>query len=190
MLTPTNPYAYVLDAAIKVAADLHAGVLDKSGQPYILHVLSGLYTETLTQYAEDDEDVVAARAAFVLHDTIEDVEGINETMLYAHLMYNYVGLQAQGSKLAPDLDKEVDALLHRIVGIVNTVSKRDDEKGFEGYLQFIQRIKDNGDPAAEWVKRADIDSNTDPARLALLKPSERDYLERKYGAALSLLDHD
>ena len=179
---------YILEAAIKVAAELHAGVLDKNGQPYILHVLSGLYTSTLTEQAEDDEDVLVARAAFVLHDTIEDVEGINETMLYAHLMYTYVGMASGVSKLAIDLTPENDAILHRIVGVVETVSKRADEKGFEGYMRFFKRIRDNGDPAAEWVKRADIDSNTDPARLERLSSSEREYLERKYKAALAVLD--
>jgi len=179
---------YILEAAIKVAAELHAGVFDKSGQPYILHVLSGLYTSTLTEQAEYDEDVLVARAAFVLHDTIEDVEGINKEMLYAHLMFAYMGMASEGGKLMPELSKATEAILRQIVDVVETVSKRSDEKGFDGYMRFIQRIKDNGDSAAEWVKRADIDSNTDPARLERLSSSEREYLERKYEAALAVLD--
>ena len=179
---------YILEAAIKVAADLHAGVLDKNGQPYILHVLSGLYSSVLTENAEDDEEVLVARAAFVLHDTIEDVEGINENALYTRLMFEYIRLASGLDKKSIDLTPENDSILHRIVGVVSTVSKRDEEKGYKGYMRFIERIKDDDDPVSERVKRADIDSNTDPDRLEHLPAKEREYLEDKYEEALKILD--
>lgn len=51
-----------LERAIKMAVDLHAGQVDKTGQPYILHPLRVM----LALDAEID------RIAGVLHDVVED----------------------------------------------------------------------------------------------------------------------
>ncbi|MEZ4517813.1 MAG: GTP pyrophosphokinase [Chloroflexota bacterium] len=51
-----------LEQAIRIALDAHAGVVDKSGQPYILHPL------TLMLQMETEEERITA----VLHDVVED----------------------------------------------------------------------------------------------------------------------
>lgn len=51
-----------LDRAIAIAVDAHRGVLDKSGQPYMLHPLRMMCRVTGTE-----EKIVA-----VLHDVVED----------------------------------------------------------------------------------------------------------------------
>lgn len=54
----------MLDLAIKLAADAHAGQLDKAGKPYILHPLS-----LMLKFEEEELQIVS-----VLHDVIEDSE--------------------------------------------------------------------------------------------------------------------
>ena len=51
-----------LERAISIAAEAHAGQLDKAGQPYILHPL-----RVMLRVSTDDE-----RIAAVLHDVVED----------------------------------------------------------------------------------------------------------------------
>ncbi|WP_426126249.1 HD domain-containing protein [Pararhizobium sp. PWRC1-1] len=51
-----------LDTAIKLATDAHAGQVDKSGEPYILHPL-----RVMLAMKTDEERIVA-----VLHDVVED----------------------------------------------------------------------------------------------------------------------
>jgi (p)ppGpp synthase/HD superfamily hydrolase len=56
----------LVEKAIKFAVDAHAGVLDKGGQPYILHPLRVLI---MAQQLGLDE---VAQAIAVLHDVVED----------------------------------------------------------------------------------------------------------------------
>lgn len=59
---PTEPYVVVLEDAISLAADMHAGQLDKQGKPYIFHLLRVMFQmDTL------EEQMVA-----LLHDIVED----------------------------------------------------------------------------------------------------------------------
>jgi (p)ppGpp synthase/HD superfamily hydrolase len=53
-----------LERAIQIAAQAHAGQVDKAGQPYILHPI-----RVMLRMAADDERMVA-----VLHDVVEDSE--------------------------------------------------------------------------------------------------------------------
>lgn len=53
-----------LERAIAIAAQAHAGQVDKAGQPYILHPLRVMLAQTSD----------AARMAGVLHDVVEDTE--------------------------------------------------------------------------------------------------------------------
>jgi (p)ppGpp synthase/HD superfamily hydrolase len=55
-----------LNKAIALAVEVHTGVLDKAGAPYILHPIRVL---AAVSKVTDDEDVLAAA---VLHDAIED----------------------------------------------------------------------------------------------------------------------
>jgi guanosine-3',5'-bis(diphosphate) 3'-pyrophosphohydrolase len=56
--------ATLLEKAIRIAVEAHAGQVDKAGRPYILHPL------TLMMQMESDE----ARIVAVLHDVIEDTD--------------------------------------------------------------------------------------------------------------------
>jgi (p)ppGpp synthase/HD superfamily hydrolase len=51
-----------LDVAIAFACKVHAGQVDKSGQPYILHPL-----RLMLKFEDEDERIVS-----VLHDVVED----------------------------------------------------------------------------------------------------------------------
>lgn len=73
---PTHPLAH----AIRIAAQVHEGQLDKAGQPYILHVL-----RVMMGCHSPDAQVAAA-----LHDVVEDSdwtlddlrrEGFSETVI-------------------------------------------------------------------------------------------------------------
>ena len=71
-----------LERAIAIAADAHAGQLDKAGQPYILHPL-----RVMLRVSNEEE-----RIAAILHDVVEDTnvtleqlakEGFSGTVLAA-----------------------------------------------------------------------------------------------------------
>lgn len=51
-----------IDKAIALACEAHAGQLDKSGQPYILHPL-----RVMLKFKSEDERIVS-----ILHDVVED----------------------------------------------------------------------------------------------------------------------
>ncbi|MCB1510644.1 MAG: HD domain-containing protein [Hyphomicrobiaceae bacterium] len=60
-----------LDRAIVFATEAHAGQLDKNGAPYILHPLR--MVSSLARIQTIDE---ATLCAAVLHDTVEDCDGV------------------------------------------------------------------------------------------------------------------
>ena len=73
-----------LERAISLAAQAHAGQVDKAGQPYILHPL-----RVMLRVSTDEE-----RIAAILHDVVEDTsvtldqlatEGFSQTVLAAVL---------------------------------------------------------------------------------------------------------
>lgn len=63
-----------LDTAIKLATDAHAGQVDKSGEPYILHPL-----RVMLSMKAEDERIVA-----VLHDVVEDTPWTCEDLYWQH----------------------------------------------------------------------------------------------------------
>lgn len=58
----------------------------------------------------------------------------------------------------------------------------------ESQIEYLDRVTANA--LARTVKRADVDDNSDPARLALLDPETQDRLALKYLRAKALLDWD
>lgn len=78
-----------LERAIVIAAEAHAGQVDKAGAPYILHPLRVMLRVTAT-----DE-----RIAAVLHDVVEDTP------------WTLAALEAEG--FAPEVIAAVDALTRR-----------------------------------------------------------------------------
>lgn len=63
-----------LDTAIKLATDAHAGQVDKSGEPYILHPL-----RVMLSMKTDEERIVA-----VLHDVVEDSPWSCDDLYWQH----------------------------------------------------------------------------------------------------------
>ncbi len=63
-----------LDTAIKLATDAHAGQIDKSGEPYILHPL-----RVMLAMKTDEERIVA-----VLHDVVEDSAWTCDDLYWQH----------------------------------------------------------------------------------------------------------
>jgi len=61
----------LLEKALRIAVEAHAGQVDKSGKPYILHPL-----RVCCRCFTDEEKMVA-----LLHDTIEDTEITTEDLL-------------------------------------------------------------------------------------------------------------
>src|SRR5437016_14147144 len=59
---PANMTVSLLDTAIQIAAEAHAGQKQKNGQPYILHPF-----RVMARVQTEEEKIVA-----VLHDLIED----------------------------------------------------------------------------------------------------------------------
>lgn len=55
----------LIDKALKLAVNIHSGQTDKSGEPYILHILA------VAEMAQNEDEFVTA----LLHDVIEDSGG-------------------------------------------------------------------------------------------------------------------
>lgn len=134
-----------LERALVIAAEAHAGQVDKAGQPYILHPL-----RVMLRLSGADERVVA-----VLHDVVEDTP------------WTFPRLRAEGFSEA-------------VLAGLDAVTKR---RG-EAYEDFIRRAA--SDPIGRRVKRADLEDNLDPTRLA--HPTARDRARfEKYRRALVIL---
>lgn len=143
--------------------EAHAGVLDKGGNPYILHPL-----RVMMSLRTEEEKIVG-----VLHDVVEDC---------AELGYDWAYLESNGfSKTI------LDAL--RTVTKTPEEEKQNEELEEAGkllaYLNFVKRAKSN--PIEARVKRADIHDNLDVARIGELKQKDLDRLNR-YKKALELLE--
>jgi (p)ppGpp synthase/HD superfamily hydrolase len=78
-----------LERAIVIAAEAHAGQLDKAGAPYVLHPLRMMLR------LQDR----AARIAAVLHDVVEDTD------------WTLADLEREG--FAPEIVRAIDALTRR-----------------------------------------------------------------------------
>lgn len=121
---------------------LFANIYDKEGKPYIGH----LYRVAQKQLNSID------KAAALLHDTIEDIEGMNADIL------RYLRISEE------------------VIEIVLLVTKT----GKLSYDQEISRIISSGNQGAISVKFADMCDNTDPKRLENLLPEEKERLSNKY----------
>lgn len=119
--------AQALAVAIALAAEGHKNQFDKGGNPYILHPIWVMNnTET---------DNLCVKAAAILHDYLEDVEGATED----HLI---------------DL-----GLFPQTVELVKLLTK---QKGVSEDL-YYERICSN--PWATMIKMADLKHNSDITRL-------------------------
>ena len=139
-----------LERAIAIAAEAHAGQVDKADSCYILHPI-----RVMLSVSTLEERIVA-----VLHDVCED---------------------------CPDwsLDRiRSEGFSETIVAALESVTKRKDEDGDEGYFVFVRRAASN--PIGRRVKLADLQDNLDIGRIR--NPTQRDYdrIER-YRRAISMI---
>lgn len=131
--------------AFSLTARLHAGQLDKAGEPYIQHCVRVMFRLPID--ASMDEKMAA-----LLHDVVEDCD------------VSAADLVALG---VPD-------------GVVRLVGALTKQAG-EPYAEFVKRAL--AGPAGR-IKRADIQDNSDPERLAKLPPELADRLRAKYAGLL------
>lgn len=151
-----------LSKAIMIAAEAHAGQVDKGGQPYILHPL-----RLMMQMNNDEERIVA-----VLHDVIEDDRSGRWTL--AAIESNLCGY------FTCPLDMVRPAVsLSRIVDALDALTHR---KG-EDYDSYIARVR--GNALATKIKRCDLQDNMDLSRIPVEKQTEKDQQRWvKYAKAL------
>lgn len=137
--------------AYKLAADLHAGQVDKLGRPYIEHLTRVMLR---VQAAGGDLD---QQIAALLHDAVEDHRATPEQLAAAGV---------------PDRALALVAALTKPAGIE-----------YDDYVRSVRAV-----PHAQLVKKADLDDNSDPARLALLPPAVAERLHQKYTRARRVLE--
>lgn len=155
----------VLEPLRRTAADarafayaVHKGQVDKAGRPYTTHLV--MVHERLVGKLPGLPHELWDKAQQIswLHDVIEDTE------------YTADDLRAEGFSWT---------VIHGVMALT--------KHGTGSYMDTINRIAFFEDLHTILVKIADVEDNSDPARLALLPAEIRARLEKKYGAALPVL---
>lgn len=142
-------------AASKVAYAAHLNQVDKLGAPYIFHLMA------VAERCPDD----VTGAMGLLHDLAEDAPTWKE---FDHDFFIHQIIDIS----VPGLPVEAAEGLWLL--------KRPKEMSYKDY---IQRLCDSGNRLALIVKKADLESNMDPNRLALLDTKTAERLRKKYDAA-------
>lgn len=146
-----------LEDTIILVTNAHRGQKDKKGQQYILHVFRVMVNLGIN--ATDLQRIVA-----LLHDYVEDCFDNREN-----------GLQDLRDRGYPE----------EVIQAVDSVTKRPDEKGEEGYFRAINRAGAN--PTGRKVKIADLEDNTLPARnLPPLSPVDEKRLHKYMKSIVNL----
>jgi (p)ppGpp synthase/HD superfamily hydrolase len=102
------------------------------------------------------------------------------------------GPEAVAAGLLHDIVEDTDVTLDdlRASGMPETVVQAVDavtRRPGETYQNFIARAA--SDPLGRFIKLADNETNSDPARLAKLDPEQADWFRRKYAAAREVLEN-
>jgi len=151
----------LLDAAIKIAVDAHAGQYDRIGLPAIYHPMRVMMRiEIPENYSDLDIDIL--RATAILHDVLED------------------------SDLSPDIIREILYkssgypywTVNKVVSDVQMLTRTEDES----YENYINRIKESSDNAIN-IKFADLFDNISRKDI----PMKKDSLKKRYENALKIL---
>lgn len=113
-------------AADGLATGWHLGQVDKAGEPYIGHPrwVASHFTDPVT------------KAAALLHDVIEDVDGVDADLLVV------MGMPPE------------------VVSLVKVLTRGDDET----YAEYVDRVCAHDDDRAPLIKLFDLLHNTDPSR--------------------------
>lgn len=151
--------------ALKVAARAHAGQVDKSGEPYILHPLRVAFDYGLSTVQE--------QVTALLHDVIEDTP------------ITYAEIYAQFGPIIADAVASVSRGYICTDGNAPMMILKPEE-GYrkELYLDFVLRARAN--PIGRQVKIADLKDNLSPARMDRL-PADQKGIVKRYERAMKLL---
>lgn len=134
----------LLKTALTIARQAHAGQADKGGDDYIFHpVLVALQCDTLQ-----------AKAAALLHDTLEDSDGL---------------VTAETLRAAGIPEDVLEA-----VTLVTHIRDRSYTDFHEEYRAYIRRLKASGNETAIAVKLADLKMNADVRRNHGKRPPKYD----------------
>ena len=136
-------YTELTNKAIKIAFEAHAGQLDRSGLPYVLHPL-----HVAEQMKDEDTCVVA-----LLHDGIEDTDMTLEDLR----TYGFTEAQLEGVRLMTRLEDEdyfdyvrnlkdnpiaravkIEDLKHNSDKARISVMTEDDQKRLEKYKKALE----------------------------------------------------
>jgi len=151
----------LLDTAIKIAVDAHAGQYDRIGLPAIYHPMRVMMRiEIPENYSDLDIDIL--RATAILHDVLED------------------------SDLSPDIIREILYkssgypywTVNKVVSDVQMLTRTEDES----YENYINRIKESSDNAIN-IKFADLFDNISRKDI----PMKKESLKKRYENALKIL---
>lgn len=128
----------LLEAAIILATEKHAGQVDKGGMPYILHPMRVMMS-VQREYADQREKSSYWNMciAAVLHDVIEDSNATYEEL----------------SDYGFDQD---------VIDILRILTKQEEEE----YAKYILRVADSDSCRAMMIKLADLHDNMDEKRLS------------------------
>lgn len=148
-----------LERAIEIAVAAHAGVVDKVGEPYILHPLRVMFS-----LSGEVERIVG-----VLHDVVEDSPDWSFERLAEEGFSTEVIAGIRGVTKLPDEEDASDE---------PPESKRDK------YERFVVRAAMN--PVSRAVKLADLMDNLDVTRLGVVNEKDARRLS-KYLAARKIL---
>lgn len=146
-----------LHETLAFAHEMHAGVNDWTGAPYITHPVAVMLMLPV-ECCEDDQHIA------LLHDVLEDCK-------------QRLRVKFDGWDMPADDDKFLDYVLDRLetIGYSSYVVQglrlltRDFWPNLS-YINYVKNIVSSGHRGAMWVKYCDNMHNTDPVRQARLSP--------------------
>ncbi len=132
----------LLEVALRIALEAHAGARDKGGAPYVLHPLR------MMMAMNSD----AERMAALLHDSVEDGPG-----------WSFARLRREGMPA-----RVVSAV--RLLSKPEEKRRRSRKEKDATYFAYLRRLARN--PVAVAVKKADLRDNLDVRRLRHVRPKD------------------
>ena len=127
----------MLDKAIKIAIDAHAGQVDKGGKPYILHPL-----RLMMKFSHERLQIIA-----VLHDVIEDSSVTIRDL-------NFAGFESEIVEAVVALTRTKENNYNQYMTLIkwNVLAKQVKIEDIKDNLQ-VTRLKSFGDADAKRVSK-------------------------------------
>lgn len=136
-----------------LVSKLFSSKKDKSGKPYINHLLR--VSEKMTS--------IDGKVAGLLHDVVEDIDGVTFDDLISFGIPEHI----------------IEVL--KLVTKEETNEPLSKEQKLQKYNQEIDRIIESKNPLALELKISDMSDNYDPNRLGQLDEEKQKWFEQKYG---------